>query len=262
LGILLKENTIKTRALKEGIIEEGDALTEVQKIQVRFMEIMTQTEASQGDLARTLTSTTNVWRSLKSVVKESMILFGVSLLPAVNRIGAVLKKWFVGNQTKIKEWGEVADKWLNKAIDWFQDLLDLIKDEGWSAGLKKIGADVAKAFKLTFEFLTPIAVKLGKAIALGFVGLVKDIIADLLPKREAFTFEEARQAQSFQKVLRKDLTGEQRNARMEQFRGLKLGGEKPTGIGSETFNRLSMAIENNNKLLKENKKIGIPIPTN
>ena len=181
LGILVNETTIKNRALKEGVIEEGEALTEIQKVQLRYAEIVSQTQKAQGDLARTLSSTTNVWRSLKSIVRENMVVFGRELLPAVNRVGAALKTWFVDNRDEIKKWGEVAGEWLGKALDWFDDLLKTIKDEGWVSGLKKIGAQIKEAFKITLEFLKPHAQALGKIMADAFIEgakRVKDVIIE------------------------------------------------------------------------------------
>ncbi|MAH48097.1 hypothetical protein CMI37_19900 [Candidatus Pacearchaeota archaeon] len=86
LGILIDEHTIKNVALKNGIISQGEAMTQQQKVQARYMAILEQTSNAQGDLARTMDSPTNRLRVMKARMTETAIEIGVVLLPAFERI--------------------------------------------------------------------------------------------------------------------------------------------------------------------------------
>ena len=63
LGILLEETTIKQYALNHGIGDGTGELTQIEKVQARYGALLEQTTKAQGDMARTLDSTTNVFRS-------------------------------------------------------------------------------------------------------------------------------------------------------------------------------------------------------
>lgn len=111
LGILVDEATIKTTALAHGIIQQGQELTQQQKVQARYLAIMEQTTAAQGDLARTIDSPTNKMRVLGSTIEEVKIVLGEHLLPAV---GSVLNI-FAGVVRAIGNW-VAANPQLVKAI--------------------------------------------------------------------------------------------------------------------------------------------------
>lgn len=96
LGIIVNETTIKNFALTNGIIKQGEAMTEQQKILARYGVIMEATKNAQGDLARTIDSTTNQWRLLTAGVQELSVKIGQNLLPVVNSlisVGVKLVRW-------------------------------------------------------------------------------------------------------------------------------------------------------------------------
>jgi hypothetical protein len=84
LGILLHESIIKRTAYTHGIAKQGETLTELQKIQARYITIMEQTQKAQGDLGRTMYSTTNMFRRLGTRVKMLFIEIGNSLNPVID----------------------------------------------------------------------------------------------------------------------------------------------------------------------------------
>ena len=97
LGIIVKEETVKTWALTHGIIKQGEELTEAQKVWARFNVIMEQTTAAQGDLARTLDSPANKLRILQSRIKETSVEIGLKLMPTFEKLLALVEKgvkWF------------------------------------------------------------------------------------------------------------------------------------------------------------------------
>jgi hypothetical protein len=85
LGILINETTIKTWALNKGLIQEGQQLTELQKIFARYGSILDQTKDAQGDLRRTSSSLTNIFRSLWAWMKETMVDIGRIMLPGISK---------------------------------------------------------------------------------------------------------------------------------------------------------------------------------
>lgn len=85
LGILVDENTVKQILLSEGIIRQGQELTQQQKVYGRYLAIMKQTTKAQGDLARTLDSPTNKIRIMGEKVKLAALDFGMALMPSVQR---------------------------------------------------------------------------------------------------------------------------------------------------------------------------------
>jgi len=90
LGILVNENTIKAWALTNGMIKQGEVMTEQQKIWARFRVMLEQTETSQGDMLRTANSLTNLLRRLKSSAEELGIVVGSVLLPPVSKVAFAL----------------------------------------------------------------------------------------------------------------------------------------------------------------------------
>jgi len=86
MGIVINETAIRQRALSMGVIEGSEALSEQQKVILRGILILEQTENAQGDLARTMDSVTNQMRVIASTATEMAIRFGSTLLPTVQNV--------------------------------------------------------------------------------------------------------------------------------------------------------------------------------
>ena len=131
LGIVVNETTIKTWALNNGMIKQGEQLDENQKIMARYNVIMEATSLAQGDLARTLDSPTNKLRILKSRVTETAIEFGMKMMPVFEDV------------LKLAE----------KGVKWFGDLSDAskvlaIKVAGVAAAIGPLLIGIGKIIKL------------------------------------------------------------------------------------------------------------------
>lgn len=97
LGIIVNDTTIKTWALNNGMIKQGETLTEAQKVAARYNVILERTTLAQGDLARTLDSPANKLRILKSRVTETAIEFGMKMMPTFEKLLKLVEKgvkWF------------------------------------------------------------------------------------------------------------------------------------------------------------------------
>lgn len=86
LGILVDENTVKQVAYAEGIAQNGEELTQQQKVLARYVAILKQTGNAQGDLARTLDSPANQMRVFKSNLENLSIAFSNFLLPVLQAV--------------------------------------------------------------------------------------------------------------------------------------------------------------------------------
>lgn len=91
LGVLINETQVKTYALTNGIIKQGQTMTDAQKVQARFGLIMQATTKAQGDLAKTADSPTNKLRIQSEQVKQLGIELGTKLIPLMEQGLNVIK---------------------------------------------------------------------------------------------------------------------------------------------------------------------------
>ncbi|MGD9276363.1 MAG: hypothetical protein PVJ67_04270 [Candidatus Pacearchaeota archaeon] len=108
LGIVVNETAVQMYALKQGIIEEGEVMTESQKIMARYGAIMERTSDAQGDMARTLESPANQMRIFKEQVNLAMIELGKSLIPVMQKFIDMVKPWV----EKFKDLNDEQKKWI------------------------------------------------------------------------------------------------------------------------------------------------------
>lgn len=98
IGILVDENTIKQVAYANGIAETGAELTQLQKVEARYLAIMQQTTNAQGDLARTIDDTANRIRIFQDTSKQAQAVIGSSLEDSFRGLlsaGQGLLDWFI-----------------------------------------------------------------------------------------------------------------------------------------------------------------------
>lgn len=80
-GVAMNEAIMKQKAMEMGLGDNIQALTEAQKLQVRYAIILEQTATAQGDFARTSEGLANQTRILKARVADAGIALGQLLLP-------------------------------------------------------------------------------------------------------------------------------------------------------------------------------------
>ena len=96
-GVVLNETTLKLWAAKNGLIQQGQEMSEAQKIIARYNVVLEQTKTAQGDLARTMDSPLNKTRALKERASELSIEIGKKLIPIQLKLALVLNsvlEWF------------------------------------------------------------------------------------------------------------------------------------------------------------------------
>ena len=93
LGIVVNETAVATYAYTHGIADQGEQLTEQEKIMARYGKIMEATSKAQGDLARTLDSPANQMRIFKEQIQLAMIELGKGLIPVIQQVIKVIKPY-------------------------------------------------------------------------------------------------------------------------------------------------------------------------
>jgi uncharacterized membrane protein YgcG len=104
-GVLLNDATLKEAALTLGIYDGIGSLTAQQKILAAQEVIYKQTNAAQGDFARTSDGLANSQRILKAQLQNLQIEIGKGLLPVVQAVLPPLKafaSWAVENPQAFK----------------------------------------------------------------------------------------------------------------------------------------------------------------
>lgn len=167
LGILVDENTIKTEAYRIGLVAQGEALTQQQKVAARYSAILRQTADDQGDLARTLDSPTNKLRAMRTRLIEAATALGIALMPAIAK--------------GIDFLGTLADR-VRVAMDRFQNLSPAVQN-----ATAAVAAIVAVAGPLIFVFGHMIAAlgQVAKPLR-SVIGLVSRLTLALNPVGLAF----------------------------------------------------------------------------
>lgn len=106
-GILLSDSAVQQEAVRLGLVNSGDALTEQQKLLARQSLIMDGMGAAQGDFARTSDGLANKTRIVTAEFKDSAAQLGQKLLPfalqAVEGFGKLIDK-FNGLSPTTQKW--------------------------------------------------------------------------------------------------------------------------------------------------------------
>lgn len=92
-GIVANEAAVKQKAFNLGLIEQGQELTNAQKILARYAIIVGDSADAIGDAERTSGSFANTIKGIQSAVKDLSVIFGdelkASVLEAIEALGGV-----------------------------------------------------------------------------------------------------------------------------------------------------------------------------
>jgi hypothetical protein len=134
LGILINETTVKAKAQTLGLVKEKEALTDLQKLYVRYKLIMEQTAKAQGDLERTGGSLTNQLRRAKSQLTELAIEIGKHLIPETTKAIKAFNKYLTENRAVIIAWGKRVYTTIGFAKDTMWSFISYIRTD-WRQAL-------------------------------------------------------------------------------------------------------------------------------
>ena len=97
----LEDNTIRT-------VANFNELTQAEKVQLRYIALMTQVEEAQGDMARTLNDPANQMRIFKEQMEMTSRALGNAFIPALNQVMPYITAFF-----------QVIEEGLQKIAAWF-----------------------------------------------------------------------------------------------------------------------------------------------
>lgn len=83
LGVVMTEANLQAFALKQGITKKVSAMSQAEKVQLRYAYVMEMTNNAQGDYSNTAGGTANSMRTLQAAVSNLAIAFGQRLLPTI-----------------------------------------------------------------------------------------------------------------------------------------------------------------------------------
>lgn len=86
LGIVMTEANVKAFALSKGITAKYEAMSQGEKVMLRYQYVMNSTKNAQGDFARTSDGAANQMRIFQETMKELGVTFGQVILPTVTKV--------------------------------------------------------------------------------------------------------------------------------------------------------------------------------
>ncbi len=93
-GVVMTEINLQEYAYRQGIKKKISAMTQAEKVQLRYMYVMEQTALAEGDFAKTSDSWANQTRILKEQFKELLSVAGTGLItvltPVVKFLNTIL----------------------------------------------------------------------------------------------------------------------------------------------------------------------------
>lgn len=116
-GIVMTEANLQAFALSQGITKSLKAMTQAEKVQLRYNYVMSQTTLAQGDFAKTSGGWANQLRILSEQWKEFSTTIGQVLvqvlLPALKTLNSVM--------AKVVSWSQAAAQSLANVFGWELD---------------------------------------------------------------------------------------------------------------------------------------------
>lgn len=108
LGIVMTETNLQEYALSKGIQKKFEAMSQAEKVLLRYNYVMSVTKNSQGDFARTFEGAANQTRTFSESIKQTAETFGQILLPAFTSAITYVN----GLLTKIAGLDETTKRWI------------------------------------------------------------------------------------------------------------------------------------------------------
>ena len=160
LGIDITEATVQSYALRTGLIDQGETLTQTGKVLARYGAIMEQASKAQGHLARELDNPLSKQRILREQVKALTKEVGDALLPVFDRLLSV-------SMDIVKRLRDLTDE--------FKKLSPEVQDAWIKVGLfvtaigplALIVGGVAKAFSGLTKLVRGLGVAIGALVGFG-----------------------------------------------------------------------------------------------
>jgi len=125
IGVLMTAAAVEAEGLNMGLIEQGEKLSEGQKIMARHSLIMQQlgSQGATGDFARTSEGLANTQRILNARLKNLGITLGRVLLPIAEKMA----DWIGRLITKFEEWTPALKNAANAVVDFLTPVKEAVQ---------------------------------------------------------------------------------------------------------------------------------------
>ena len=139
-GILITEVNLQEYARQQGITKSINAMTQQEKVMLRYRYVLQATQLAQGDFVRTQDSWANQTRILAERRKEMQTVFGEAFMTIGSLVLPVINSIIVG-LTKVAEAARAVAQWIYKAFTGKE--LKTIQSQGIALSGVGVGANEA-----------------------------------------------------------------------------------------------------------------------
>ncbi len=139
-GILITEVNLQEYARQQGITKSINAMTQQEKVMLRYQYILQATQLAQGDFVRTQDSWANQTRILSERWKEMQRIFGEAFMTIGTLVLPIINKTIEG-LTRVAEAARIVAQWIYKAFTGKE--IKTIQSQG--ASFSSVGAEAIEA---------------------------------------------------------------------------------------------------------------------
>ncbi len=139
-GIDLSAAAVQSFAYANGIAEQGEQLTESQKIQARYGSLLEQTQATAGDFTNTQDGFANSTKTLGATFEDIQAQLGTALLPILEDLLAIILEDVVPAVEDFAQKFSEGETPLNNFFDRLGEAITFIK-ENWTT-IKILGGAI------------------------------------------------------------------------------------------------------------------------
>lgn len=148
-GILITEVNLQEFARQQGITKSINAMTQQEKVMLRYQYVLQATALAQGDFVRTQDSWANQtrilserWKEMSAIFGEAFMAIGSLVLPTINKI--------ISGLIKVAEVAQIASQYIYKAFTGKNlELLSAEQQSDAISGSVKNQEDLTKAVEET-----------------------------------------------------------------------------------------------------------------
>ena len=143
-GILITEVNLQEFARQQGITKSINAMTQQEKVMLRYQYILKATQLAQGDFVRTQDSFANQtrilserWKEMATIFGEAFMAIGLLVLPVINSI--------IVGLTKVAEAARTVAQWIYKAFTGKELKSSTTATQNQATALSGVGSSAEKA---------------------------------------------------------------------------------------------------------------------
>lgn len=163
IGVTVNDTTLRLWALKNGLDANVKGWTEQQKVVGRFAVVQEGLEKDQGDLEKTMGSTTNLLRSIGDQIKELTISIYAEWKPTIQATLTTVRDWLVQNRDTIAKWAGKVGAYFTYVKDVFAGFVQTLQKSP-KEGFQVLMKSLIEVMKAAAEIAVDLAVRIGKGI--------------------------------------------------------------------------------------------------